>query len=37
MCTSDRRSVFTCLTPAGLELYRAARPTHREVLRAEAR
>ena len=35
MCTEDRRSVFACLTPAGLELYRAARPTQREVLRTE--
>jgi DNA-binding MarR family transcriptional regulator len=35
MCPDDRRSVFTCLTPAGLELYKAARPTQREVLRTE--
>jgi DNA-binding MarR family transcriptional regulator len=34
MCTDDRRSVFARLTPAGLELYRAARPTQREVLRS---
>ncbi|HZC74058.1 MAG TPA: MarR family transcriptional regulator [Jatrophihabitans sp.] len=33
MCTEDRRSVFAQLTPAGRELYRAARPTHRAVLR----
>jgi DNA-binding MarR family transcriptional regulator len=33
MCTEDRRSVFARLTPAGRELYRAARPTHRAVLR----
>ncbi len=33
MCVEDRRSVFAKLTPAGLELYHAARPTHREVLR----
>src|SRR3954469_23589088 len=33
MCTEDRRSVFARLTPAGLELYRKARPTHRSVLR----
>jgi DNA-binding MarR family transcriptional regulator len=35
MCEEDRRSVFTCLTPKGLDLYRAARPTQREVLRTE--
>jgi DNA-binding MarR family transcriptional regulator len=35
MCTDDRRSVFTRLTPAGLALYEAARPTQREVLRTE--
>jgi DNA-binding MarR family transcriptional regulator len=35
MCTEDRRSVFTCLTPAGFKLYEAARPTQREVLRTE--
>lgn len=35
MCAEDRRSVFTRLTPKGLELYRAARPTQREVLRSE--
>ncbi len=33
MCVEDRRSVFARLTPAGLELYRRARPTHRTVLR----
>jgi DNA-binding MarR family transcriptional regulator len=33
MCVEDRRSVFARLTPAGLELYRKARPTHRSVLR----
>jgi DNA-binding MarR family transcriptional regulator len=33
MCTDDRRSVFARLTPAGLDLYKAARPTQREVLR----
>jgi len=33
MCVEDRRSVFARLTPAGLELYRKARPTHRAVLR----
>jgi DNA-binding MarR family transcriptional regulator len=35
MCSDDRRSVFTCLTPAGLKLYQAARPTQREILRTE--
>ena len=35
MCDYDRRSVFTGLTPAGLKLYRAARPTQRNVLRSE--
>jgi DNA-binding MarR family transcriptional regulator len=35
MCTEDRRSVFTCLTAAGLKLYQAARPTQREILRTE--
>jgi DNA-binding MarR family transcriptional regulator len=33
MCADDRRSVFARLTPAGRELYRQARPTHRAVLR----
>ncbi len=33
MCTEDRRCVFATLTAAGLDLYRSARPTHREVLR----
>ena len=35
MCEEDRRSVFTCLTDKGLDLYNAARPTQREVLRTE--
>jgi DNA-binding MarR family transcriptional regulator len=35
MCADDRRCVFAALTPAGLDLYHAARPTHREVLRAQ--
>jgi DNA-binding MarR family transcriptional regulator len=35
MCVDDRRSVWARLTPAGLELFRAARPTQREVLRTE--
>ena len=33
LCVEDRRSVFARLTPAGQELYRKARPTHRAVLR----
>jgi DNA-binding MarR family transcriptional regulator len=36
MCTDDRRSVFARLTPAGLDLYKVARPTQREVLRTTA-
>lgn len=32
-CADDRRSVFVCLTPRGREVYDAALPTHREVLR----
>jgi DNA-binding MarR family transcriptional regulator len=32
MCPEDRRGVSVCLTPAGLERYEAARPTHRRVL-----
>jgi DNA-binding MarR family transcriptional regulator len=32
MCPDDRRGVSVCLTPAGLERYEAARPTHRRVL-----
>jgi len=35
MCTYDRRAVIAGLTPKGLELYREARPTQREVLHAE--
>jgi DNA-binding MarR family transcriptional regulator len=33
MCTDDRRSVFTTITTAGREVYLAARPTQRRVLR----
>ncbi|MDT4919606.1 MAG: hypothetical protein QOI15_508 [Pseudonocardiales bacterium] len=33
MCTDDRRCVYASLTPAGLAVYEAARPTHRAVLR----
>jgi DNA-binding MarR family transcriptional regulator len=32
MCPDDRRGVSVCLTPAGLERYEAACPTHRRVL-----
>jgi DNA-binding MarR family transcriptional regulator len=32
MCPEDRRGVSVCLTPAGIERYEAARPTHRRVL-----
>ena len=35
MCIEDRRCVFATLTPTGLELYTQARPTHRQVLRAQ--
>ncbi|MDT4941182.1 MAG: hypothetical protein QOJ34_1271 [Pseudonocardiales bacterium] len=33
MCTEDRRCVYASLTPVGLAVYEAARPTHRAVLR----
>lgn len=36
MCTDDRRSVLTKITPAGVERYLAARPTHRAILREQA-
>ena len=36
MCANDRRSVYTAITPAGRELYRAARVTQRAVLRESA-
>ena len=35
MCREDRRCVYAALTPDGLAVYEAARPTHREVLRAQ--
>ena len=35
MCAEDRRCVYATLTPAGLDLYHEARPTHRAVLRAQ--
>lgn len=34
MCDVDRRGVFVCLTPAGEQRYREARPTQRAVLAA---
>lgn len=36
VCTDDRRSVWTQITPAGKERYLAARPTHRLILRQYA-
>jgi DNA-binding MarR family transcriptional regulator len=36
VCEDDRRSVWTRITPAGEERYRAARPTHRLILRRYA-
>jgi DNA-binding MarR family transcriptional regulator len=36
MCTDDRRSVWTKITPAGAERYLAARPTQRALLREHA-
>jgi len=36
MCTDDRRSVWTRITPAGIERYLAARPTQRGLLREHA-
>jgi DNA-binding MarR family transcriptional regulator len=35
LCQEDRRCVFAGLTPDGLAVYEAARPTHRAVLRAQ--
>lgn len=37
ICVNDRRGVFVCLTEAGRERYRAARPTQRAVLAATMR
>jgi DNA-binding MarR family transcriptional regulator len=34
LCEADRRGIYVCLTDAGRERYRAARPTHRAVLTA---
>jgi DNA-binding MarR family transcriptional regulator len=36
MCTDDRRSVWTKITPSGIERYHAARPTQRGLLREHA-
>jgi DNA-binding MarR family transcriptional regulator len=36
MCPDDRRSVMTTITVDGIELYRAARPTQRAILREQA-
>ncbi|MBN3459446.1 MarR family winged helix-turn-helix transcriptional regulator [Mycolicibacterium sp.] len=33
LCADDRRGIYTELTPAGVELLAAARPTHDQVLR----
>lgn len=33
LCADDRRGIYTELTPAGVELLEAARPTHDGVLR----
>jgi DNA-binding MarR family transcriptional regulator len=35
-CTDDRRAQWTGITPEGRERYKAARPTHRKILREEA-
>ncbi len=35
-CTDDRRAQWTEITAAGRERYKAARPTHRTILREEA-
>lgn len=33
LCADDRRGIYTELTPTGVELLAAARPTHDEILR----
>jgi DNA-binding MarR family transcriptional regulator len=33
-CSADARGQYACLTPAGLELLRAARPTHLAGIRS---
>ena len=35
-CADDRRAQWTEITPVGRERYKAARPTHRKILREEA-
>ena len=35
-CTDDRRAQWTEITPEGRARYKAARPTHRKILREEA-
>src|SRR4051794_5526303 len=35
MCTTDRRGIYVCITPAGRERYEAAKPAQRAAL-AEA-
>ena len=32
MCAEDRRGIYVCITDAGRERYRAARPAHRAAL-----
>ncbi|MBB5957640.1 DNA-binding MarR family transcriptional regulator [Saccharothrix tamanrassetensis] len=34
ICESDRRGVFSCITPAGREVYRTAAPFYEETLAA---
>ena len=36
MCIEDRRAVFAAITAEGRKRYKAARPTQRKILRAEA-
>ncbi|MET0316446.1 MAG: MarR family transcriptional regulator [Rhodococcus fascians] len=37
MCTSDRRSIYVCLTESGRDLHARARATHRDVLATKLR
>jgi DNA-binding MarR family transcriptional regulator len=32
ICSEDRRGIYACITDAGRDRYKAARPTHRRVL-----
>ena len=32
MCAEDRRGIYVCITDAGRERYRSARPAHRAAL-----